>query len=317
MQNRCLQHPLECVHNAVVRRRFPQSACLAVACLVVCHPLIQAQLAAPSEMPVAQAVLQCPPPVVFPVKQIARRKILVVDLIVEGGIQMAIPDQDQIVASLKQRSYFDDSDGVASDIEERARRAWQEHGYFKVQVRANTTILASSPLETRISVTLQVDEGKQYRLSGITFKKNRAISSEFLRSLFGINDGDVFNIAQVSEGLEKLSAAYGQFGHLNSVAVPDTRINEENETISLDVDLDEGKRFSVSTINAVGLDEQSSLDAVKQFLLRPGDIYNQRLVDLSTKRLSTAQSATITELHRDEAAGTVAITVRFRHCPGQ
>ena len=266
-------------------------------------------------MPVAQAVSQCPPRVIFPVKQIAGPKVVIADLNFVGSVRMGIAEQDQIAAALKQRSYSGDSDGVASDVEERVRRAWQEDGYFKVQVRGNTTVLTSGPLESRVAVTLQVDEGQQYRLSGIRFMNNRAISNEqLLRSLFAIKDGDVFNVAQVSEGLEKLNATYGQFGYINFTAVPDTRINEENQTISLDVDLDEGKQFYVSSINAIGFDEHSSQDAMKDFLLKPGDIYNQRLLDLSMERLSSPRSVTLAELLPDETAGMVVITISFRRC---
>jgi outer membrane protein insertion porin family len=266
-------------------------------------------------MPVAQAALQCPPPVRFPNDQITLPKVVIADLNFEGSVGMGIPEQNQITASLKQRSYSGDPDGVASDLEERVRRAWQEHGYFKVQVRGNVTILTSSPLESRIAVTFQVDEGQQYRLSGITFENNRAISNEqLLRSLFAIKDGDLFNGAPVSKGLEKLKAVYGQFGYINFTPVPNTRVNEEKQTISLDVDLDEGKQFYVNRINAIGFDEHGSQDIVKDFLLKPGDIYNQRLLDLSMEHLSSRQSVTLAELDPDETAGTVAITISLRHC---
>ena len=299
----------------MMRRRFPQGVCLAVAFVVGCHPLTQAQLVAPSETPVAQAVLQCPPRVTFPDKQTPSPKVVIADLNFVGSVRMGISEQDQIAASLKKRSYSGDPDGVASDVEERVRRAWQEHGYFKVQVLDNTTILTSGPLESRIAITLQVDEGQQYRLSGITFKNNRAISNEqLLRSLYAIKDGNVFNIARLSKGLEKLHTAYGQFGYINFTAVPETQISEENQTISLDVDVDEGKQFYVGSINAIGLDEHSSQDAMKDFLLKPGDIYNRRLLDLSMKRLSSRQSGALAEVHQDETAGTVAITINFRHC---
>jgi len=303
--------------NAVMRR-FAQGACLAVVYLVACHPLTQAQHAGASEMPVAQAVLQCPPRVVFPAKQVAGPKVVIADLSFEGSVGMGIPEQDQITASLKQRSYSVDPDGVTSDVEERVRRAWQEHGYFKVQVRGNTTILPSDPLESRIAVTLQVDEGQQYRLRGITFKNARAIRSEqVLRSLFAIKDGDLFNVAQASEGLEKLNAAYRQFGYINFTSVPNTRVNDEDRTISLDVDLDEGKPFYVSSINALGLDQQGSQEAMKDFPLKPGDIYNQRLLDVWMEHLLSRDSVTLAELQPDETAGTVAITISFHHCSGK
>jgi outer membrane protein insertion porin family len=183
-----------------------------------------------------------------------------------------------------------------------------------VQVRGNTTILTSSSLEGRIAVTFQMDEGQQYRLSGITFKKNGAISEQVLRRLFAIRDGDLFNVGQIGKGLEKLSAAYGQLGYINSTSVPATRMNEENQTISLDVDIDEGKQFYVSSIHTLGLDEHGSQAVKKDFLLKPGDVYNQRLLNLSTKRLSTRQTFMLAELNQDERAGTVAITISFRQC---
>jgi outer membrane protein assembly factor BamA len=300
-------------HNAGVRR-LPQGVCLVAACILGCHPVTYAQLSDPHEMPVAQAVLQCPPPVRFSDRQIAPR-IVIADLTFEGSTGIAIANRDQIAASLKQRSYPDDRDGVGSDVEEIVRRAWQEHGYFNVRVRGDTTILTSSPLESRVAVTLQVDEGQQYRLSGITFKNNRAISNEqVLRSLFAIQDGDLFNVAEVGKGLENLRALYGQFGYINFTPVPDAQVNDMSQTISLEVDLDEGKQFYVSSINTAGIDERDSQDALKGFLLKPGDIYNQRLLDLSTERLSARRSGVFAEWQQDETAGTVAITIGSRHC---
>lgn len=73
-----------------MRRRFPQGLRWAVAYAVGCHPPTQAQLAAPSEMPVAQAVLQCPPRVVFPDKQIARPKVVIAELNFVGSVRMGL-----------------------------------------------------------------------------------------------------------------------------------------------------------------------------------------------------------------------------------
>ncbi len=240
---------------------------------------------------------------------------MIADVIFVGSIGMTIADQERIAASLKQQSYSGEPDGAASGVEEIVRRAWQEHGYFNVRVRGNTTILTSSPLESRTAVIFQVDEGQQYRLSGITFKNNRAISNEqVLRGLFAIQDGDLFNVAEVGKGLEKLSAVYRRFGYINFTAVPYTRINDESQTIALDVDFDEGKQFYVSSINTAGIDEHHSQDILKGFLLKPGDIYNQRLLDLSTERLSTRQPGVFAEWQQNETAGTVAITIGFRRC---
>jgi outer membrane protein assembly factor BamA len=299
--------------------RFTQVSCLVVAC-VVGHPVTQAQHAASPITPVAQATLGCPPPILFHNNQTANPELVIADLAFEGNPQMAMADQNQIMSALQQRRYSGDLDGVTSELQERVRQAWQERGYFKVQVHGNARILTRAPLENRIAVAFQVDEGQQYRLREITFKNNRALSNvQALRDLFDIKDGDMFNVAQVSKSLERLTDAYGQIGYVNFSSIPDTRIDEDGRTISLDVDLDEGKQFYVSSINVTGLDEHGPRDIMKEFLLKPGDVYNQRLLELSTKRLSAPESGMWArcQVQQDETAAAVAITISFLRCSAQ
>jgi outer membrane protein assembly factor BamA len=60
-----------------------------------------------------------------------------------------------------------------------------------------------------IALFVNVEEGPQYRLSGITFSNNRAISNiEGLRRLFPIEDGEVFRREKIARGLENLRHAY-------------------------------------------------------------------------------------------------------------
>jgi outer membrane protein assembly factor BamA len=115
------------------------------------------------------------------------------DLIFEGSIQMPRANQEQIAASIKQRSYSGDLDEVTDEVLERVKWEWQDRGYFKVQVQGNSKVLTSNPIAERISITVHVDEGQQYRLSEIAFKNNKAISDvKLLRGFFPIRDGGIF-----------------------------------------------------------------------------------------------------------------------------
>jgi len=199
------------------------------------------------------------------------------NLTFEGALHMPIADQDQIAASLKQGTHSGDLDAVTSELLERVRRAWQERGYFTVHVNGNAKMLTSSPVKNLTAADFQVAEGQQYFLGEITFKNNRAMADlEVLRNLFAVNDGDLFNIAKVSEGLESLANAYGQLGYVNFTSIPNIRINEESRTISLDVDVDEGKQFRMGSINIQGLDEHASQEVLNDFPLKPGDVFNPR-----------------------------------------
>lgn len=124
----------------------------------------------------------------------------------------------------------------------------------------------------------------------------------------------------MAEGLDNLRRAYGQFGYINSVFIPDLRFDEGNQTVSLDVDVDEGKQFVISEINILGLHERPSNDTSNELHLKPGDVFNKRLVDLFFKQHASSppyETSTDSHIHfrLDERAGTVAVTFDFRPCP--
>jgi len=299
----------------VMRCRLAQLV-LAIAYVLSCQQPTRAQVL-PAANPEAQNVKVCAPASVQ--RHPSGPEVTIVELNFEGDLRMPTTDQDQIATSLKQRTYSGDHDGATSEVLERVRRAWQDRGYFKVQVRGDARMLTSNLASERIAVTVHVDEGQQYRLGEITFRNNRAITNvQALRDLFPLQDGDVFDRAAVSKGLDNLRLAYGELGYINFTSVPDTQFNEERQTISLDVDTDEGKQFYVSSVNVLGAPEH----VLKDLLLKPGDIYNKRLVNLFFQEQAPAPPTDASpdsriHLQLDERAATVAITFDFRHCPSQ
>jgi len=244
---------------------------------------------------------------------------MITELNFEGDLRIPAGDLDEIAKSLKLRKYTDDADGVTSEVLERVRRAWQEQGYFKVEVRGEAKILTSSPASESLSVAVHVEAGEQYRLEEIRFENNRVVSNvKVLRPLFPLKDGDVFDRAAIAKGLDNLRFAYGQLGHINFTSIPNTRFNEDRQTISLDVDVDEGKKFFVSSLRVLGLDDS----VLKDSLLKPGDVYDQRLVNLFVQQHASSSLTDVSPDSRvrrqlDERAGTVAITFDFRVCPLQ
>ena len=69
----------------------------------------------------------------------------------------------------------------------------------------------------------------------------------------------------------------------------------------------------------MGLDEADFQNAVRDLLVKPGDVYDQRLVDLFLQEHAsllpiTAPPDSPIDLQLDERAGTVAITYDFRPC---
>jgi TonB family protein len=246
--------------------------------------------------------------------------VTIAELGFEGSLLMTAADRGQISDSIRQRTYSGNSAELTSQVLEKVKAAWQEHGYSDVQVRGDTKILSSSPANEQVAVTVHVDEGLQYRLERIAFKNHREVSNvDDLRSLFPIKDGSIFDRKLIREGLNNLRKAYLELGHLNFTSTPNTTIDEASQTISLDIDFDEGKKFFVSRIDIMGLDEPVFQSVLKDLLVKPGDVYDQRLVYLFLQKHAsllpiTAPPDSFIDLQLNERAGTVAITYDFRPC---
>ena len=247
-------------------------------------------------------------------------ELVVAYLTFEGNMQLPISDQEQIATSLKQQTYSSGPDGSIHGLSEMVREAWQNYGYFTVKVHSTARVLNSSPISEWAAVTVHVDEGEQYRLQGITFRNNKAITDvQALRSLFPLQDGDILSREKIAEGLEELRRTYGQFGYLNLTVIPTPQLNEDDRTVSFELDFDEGKQFFVSRVSVLGLDGGTSEQLLRESLLKRGDIYNERLAHLFLqKHAMFLPPGTTTDSHMDlqlnERGGTVAITYDFRPC---
>jgi outer membrane protein insertion porin family len=217
-----------------------------------------------------------------------------------------------------------------SEDAERVRSAYQHKGYFKAivqdpktQIRDYKPSLIHVPLiqkpGKRVDITIPVEEGQLYHLGGITFTGNKAITNtQFLRRLFGMKDGDIFDMDLVRKGLENLRKAYGEGGYINFTPVPDTKYDEDKKLIFLAIDLDEGKQFYVRRIEFSGNTTTRDKVIRRELALEEGNIYNSRMWEMSLMRLN--QLGYFEQLKPDEATekklneqeGTVDLTLKVK-----
>jgi outer membrane protein insertion porin family len=192
---------------------------------------------------------------------------------------------------------------------ERVRQAYRDRGYFKALTSEPKTHVRDAgginPFTLRpsngkrIDILMPVEEGKRYKLGGITFTGNKAVTNvKVLRSQFAQKDGEYFNASLFGKGLDQLRKAYGELGYINFVGTPVPRVDEAKQLIFLDIDIDEGKPFYVSRIEFVGNTITRDKVIRRELLLEEGQVYNSRLWDLSILRLNQLNYFEV--LHADQ-----------------
>jgi outer membrane protein insertion porin family len=210
------------------------------------------------------------------------------------------------------------------------REAYQNRGYFKVVVQDPQTKVRDTgggihiPLihggkGKVIDITVPIQEGDQYRLKEITFSGNKALNNNAaLRKIFSIKDGDIFNREIIAKGLEALRKAYGEYGYINFTPVPDTEFDDTNKTITLKVDIDEGKQFFVRRIEFQGNTTTRDKVIRRELALEEGQVYNSRLWEVSLLRLNQLgyfnelKPEQDSEIHQDAQNGTVDINLKVK-----
>jgi len=212
---------------------------------------------------------------------------------------------------------------------ERVRQAYRDKGYYNAAVEEpKTQIRDQGGLNwftfrpnkgKRIDILMPIEEGARYRLGAITFTGNKAVSNEkALRATFGIKDGDWFSATLISKGLDNLKKAYGQLGYINFGAIPKPIFDDQKKTVSLEIDIDEGKQFFVSRIEFQGNTITRDRVIRRELMLDEGQVYNSQAWEYSLLRLNQLEYFEAlkvdqdTEAHQDPDAGTVDLLLKVK-----
>src|SRR6202522_1623746 len=221
-----------------------------------------------------------------------------------------------------------DSSKLEEDTE-RVRQAYRDKGYAnaameepKTQIRDQGGLnwLTFRPNKgKRIDILMPVEEGARYRLGSITFTGNKAVNNtKALRAPFPLKDGDWFSATLLQKGLENLKKAYGQLGYINFAAIPKPVYDDQKKTVSMDIDIDEGKPFYVSRIEFRGNTITRDKVIRRELLLDEGSVYNSQLWEYSLLRLNQLEYFNPlrvdedSEAHQDEEAGTVDLLLKVK-----
>ena len=156
-------------------------------------------------------------------------------------------------------------------------------------------------------------------LASITFTGNKAVTNlKALRGTFAVKDGDWFNATAIGKGLDNLKKAYGTLGYINFGAIPKLSYDDQKKTVSMDIDIDEGKPFYVSRIEFQGNTITRDRVIRRELMLDEGSVYNSQLWEYSLLRLNQLEYFDPlkvdqdSEAHQDPDNGTVELLLKVK-----
>ena len=179
-----------------------------------------------------------------------------------------------------------------------------DKGYLKAKVSIDTKTDTTGNNAQKALIV--IDKGEKIKIKNLRFSGNEAFHSKRLKKLLKkTKQKNILHIFKPSKyieeayatDLERLVEKYREKGYRDAQIIQDSISWNDDNTINLDITLNEGKRYYFGDIkflgNSVYTDEQ-----LKQFLLlEKGDIYDSKLLNERVKGDGSPDSQDITNTY--------------------
>jgi len=181
---------------------------------------------------------------------------------------------------LKEAAFFeieDFRDEVVGEAVDRMLALYHKGGYAFAQIAPVTRSDAQI-----INITFFVYEGEKVKIKSVEFV-GASLPNKRLKDVMLLAEGEVYNPDQMDKDKDSLKEFYGSLGYLEAtVKEIKVRVDKERHTAQIIVELEEGKRTEIGSVDITGAEAQEKDKLLALAGLKPGDPYNE--VNISDAR---------------------------------
>jgi len=271
----------------------------------------------------SQGCADSTPPSLAPVQE---TKISIVDVEFQGENPLSDALRAKLATNIKQDHLWvtpEKSDSSWIDwANYPIRKALNNQGYFKASVEGTPYLVRALPAERLYVLSVVVESGPKFKLGKMRFASASETPLVFpealLRQQIPMQEGEVFNISKIRDGLDAIGRLYGSKGYIDATPEPDTTIDEEGSRIDLLIKLDQQQPYRIAKTTFLGLGANAQDEP--KLPQKIGDLFNSALwqdffKDNKPHMPSDASPEKNMQMQKNVRDGTLEITFDFRPCP--
>ena len=146
--------------------------------------------------------------------------------------------------------------------------------------------------DNTINLSIELEEGRQYRFSEILFVGNKEYTDDQLLRVLKIEKGDVYNGVVLKERVsgdgtpnsEDLSTLYQDNGFLfSSVNAVETKV--ENDSITVEIRIREDEKATIQKVTVKGNDKTNDHVIYRELRVKPGDLFSRQAIIRSIREI--------------------------------
>ena len=172
---------------------------------------------------------------------------------------------------------------LAADLE-KLKSYYLDRGYLKFNV--TSTQVSISPDKKGVYIALAIDEGKPYTVKGVSFNGELIGKQNELMALNPFKNNDVYQGSKVTSLEEDVKRILGEAGYAFPKVQTQPEFDDENQQVSLAVNLEAGDRIYVREIRFMGNTNTEDEVLRREMRQMEGAWLNAKAIDTGKTRLN-------------------------------
>jgi len=162
-------------------------------------------------------------------------------------------------------------------------KKYKKDGFLNTKVHINTIEVKDSIETSRVNMVLNIDKGEKVKIKDISFNGNNVLSDKRLRkSMKGTKKINRLRVLKRSKFIDStyqadlghIIDAYKESGYRDARVLSDSVIYNNDKTISLIIDVNEGEPYTFGDIKFIGNTVYTNEQLSRLLRVRKGDTYN-------------------------------------------
>ncbi len=134
---------------------------------------------------------------------------------------------------------------------------------------------ATANCKSGVDLTIPVDEGSIYKWAGMQWTGNKALTSEELDAVLGMEAGQPANGVKLDKSGREIEKAYGRKGFLLAKVKSVPQFDEQAQRVAFTTDVVEGPQFRMGNLITRGFLESETKQLLARWEMKAGDIFDE------------------------------------------
>ena len=205
-----------------------------------------------------------------------------IDLKIEG---VKKGKKDEIIIENKLQSGVKVTENLISTTRNYLANKYKKKGFLNTKVQITTSEVIDSVEKERVNMRINIDRGEKVKIKNITFDGNEKVKDKKLRKAMkntkkkSLSPLRIFKRSKYieesfREDLVSVVDKYKENGYRDARIISDSIIYNDDKTISLNIKVEEGEKYTFGKINFVGNTVYTDNQLAIILGIKEGDTYN-------------------------------------------